>query len=311
MQSNEFKSIGTAIGRTTKDETDCKTCGNTGHIHNPRRSLQSLRTEPIWVECPDHKEKRLARQSERNARMANWKFNCSRCGEEIQGADDLCAGCKLQEDTERYERMVARLQTLSEIPAPLLEACTFDKFDTQMQSIRQIERETLIYALNYAREYAKDTEFELPAWLWLEGDVGTGKTHLAVAIMNSLMKRRIFCRFAFVPDMLDRWRASYSDHNDESFHELYGSVADAECLVLDDLHPMAMTDWATDKLFTLLNHRYSSRMKTIITTNIQTTKIPHSDRWSALYSRLNDGEVVEKRLLAAPDYRRMRSSYAH
>ena len=162
--------------------------------------------------------------------------------------------------------------------------------------------------LKVARSEAQDFAEGSPhqPWLWLDGMVGTGKTHLAISIINRRIELGKASKFAVMPEMLDRWRASYGTANPESFDELYGQIANADCLVIDDLNPISLTDWAENKLFALLNHRYNHRMLTVVTSSGLVSK-KLSDRWSGILSRLSDKDVVVRCLMTAPDYRRMRS----
>lgn len=105
--------------------------------------------------------------------------------------------------------------------------------------------------------------------LYLCGGVGTGKTHLAVAVMNELIRRkRVPALFVTVPDLLGNLRRAYSKDSGRNLDEWLDAVKNADLLLLDDLGSERPTDWAKELLFMVVNHRYLEALPTIFTSNI-------------------------------------------
>lgn len=104
-------------------------------------------------------------------------------------------------------------------------------------------------------------------WLVLQGDYGTGKTHLAFAIAGYqlAMGRGVFAHT--LADMLDLMRsgAKLSDGSYERWLETFKEVP---LLVIDDLGVQQETQWTDQVIFQVLNHRYSKRLPLVITTNM-------------------------------------------
>lgn len=100
------------------------------------------------------------------------------------------------------------------------------------------------------------------------GPVGRGKTHLAVAILQDLIRQKavrgIFCDFT---DLLSRIQATFGRNADENPDEILSPYRDAELLVLDELGARRPTEWAREVLYGLLNTRYNRNRITILTTN--------------------------------------------
>ena len=63
-----------------------------------------------------------------------------------------------------------------------------------------------------------------------------------------------------MPDLLDHLRATFAPGSDVSYDELFETVAIAPLLVLDDLGTQSSTQWAQEKMFQILNHRYNDRI---------------------------------------------------
>src|SRR4028118_1677826 len=104
--------------------------------------------------------------------------------------------------------------------------------------------------------------------LYLCGGVGTGKTHLAVAILNELVrKKRVPSLFVTVPELLDNLRETYNKPG-RNLDEWMDAVQNAEFLVLDDLGSERPTEWVRERIFVIVNHRYREALPTVFTSNI-------------------------------------------
>jgi DNA replication protein DnaC len=161
--------------------------------------------------------------------------------------------------------------------------------------LQPAERENLRRAVATAGAYA-----EKPAgWLVLTGTYGCGKTHLAAAIANlQVASSRPAPMFVVVPDLLDHLRATFSPASSITLDRLFDQVRSAPLLVLDDLGTESATPWAREKLFQLLNHRYSARLPTVITTSSEIDKID-----ARLRSRMLDSTRCTVFPILAPSYR--------
>jgi DNA replication protein DnaC len=143
---------------------------------------------------------------------------------------------------------------------------------------------------------------------WLENllifgnQAGTGKTHLACAILNTVAEAGQICRFCTVQGFFDAQASDKFKRKDELVYQ----AQNAPLLVLDDLDKLYIRDGSTyhqDVLFELLDKRYKRGYPTIVTTNEEAD----FKRWftrpvlSRLYERMTllpmDG--VDYRLLRA------------
>jgi DNA replication protein DnaC len=174
---------------------------------------------------------------------------------------------------------------------------TFESFSMRSTDpdLQSAERENLRRAVALARAYA-----EKPAgWLVITGTYGCGKTHLAAAIANSQVATyRPTPMFVVVPDLLDHLRATFSPASPITLDRLFDQVRSAPLLVLDDLGTESATPWAREKLFQLLNHRYSARLPTVITTSSTIDEID-----ARLRSRMLDSTRCTVFAIQAPSYR--------
>jgi len=110
----------------------------------------------------------------------------------------------------------------------------------------------------------------------LFGSYGTGKTHLAVAILHELIERDINGLFVTVPELLNEIRKDFNVDKESKKSELLESIKTAEFLILDDLGAEKTSDWVREQLFMIINARYENMLPTIITTNIKL--LPANDK---------------------------------
>jgi DNA replication protein DnaC len=185
-----------------------------------------------------------------------------------------------------------RLYRLSNLDA--FTQMNFDNFKTEGrpgQGVDQIK--SLKTALNVSINYSQN----LKGWLVLMGGYGCGKTHLAAAIANFVVSVGAPTLLLTVPDLLDWLRFSYEDPS-SSFEERFDEIRNIQLLVLDDLGTQNATAWAEEKLYQIINHRYTNKLATVITTNQKMDEID-----GRISSRLMDPELVTRVTITAPDYR--------
>ena len=141
---------------------------------------------------------------------------------------------------------------------------TFATFDRNRRDLAADERMNLLDAVTKCEEFARQPQ----GWLVLAGTYGCGKTHLAAAIANEVVaSTEGDVMFVVAPDLLDHLRAAFGPQSAVSYDRLFQEVRKTPLLVLDDLGTESATPWAKEKLFQLLNYRYSANLPTVITTS--------------------------------------------
>lgn len=114
-----------------------------------------------------------------------------------------------------------------------------------------------------ATETAKEFASKPTGWLVFEGSTGSGKTHLAAAIVNAIIDRGSPAKYISaldIPDMLRNERFEDDDAESGTFE----SLLHAPTLVIDDLGAQQATNWIDSKIDQLLTHRFNGRVPTVI-----------------------------------------------
>ncbi len=189
---------------------------------------------------------------------------------------------------ETAEDRGTRLLRYSNIGA--LSRLTFANLIARGRSAGAREQEQYRQCVADARAFADAPD----GWLLLSGASGCGKTHIAAAIVNKLLERGEPALFVVVPDLLDHLRSAYQPNADIGYDDLFERVRNAPVLVLDDLGTQAQTPWAQEKLFQLINHRFNTRLPTVVTTNLLPEQL--DDR---LRTRLTDAGIARVYVLEA------------
>jgi DNA replication protein DnaC len=209
----------------------------------------------------------------------------------------LVCACRAREVEQDAQRRLYRLSNLDSF-----KHLTFETFNPHGQhGLSQNQAMSLESGFNAAKWFASN----LDGWLMLSGEYGCGKTHLAAAVANEVVKRGIPTLFLTVPDLLDWLRFSY-DSTETSFEERFDEIRNIKLLVLDDLGTQNATPWAQEKLFQIINHRYVNKLPTVVTTNVDLQSID-----GRISSRLKDDTLVQKVRIIAPDFRQPTTDSTH
>lgn len=104
--------------------------------------------------------------------------------------------------------------------------------------------------------------------LFLHGLNGTGKTHLAVAVMRELcLKGQLNWYFTKSPRLLMTIREAFKKEFSSSESNLIDRFVDYDYLVIDELGIEKVSDWTLQTLYLIIDGRSDRLKPTIITSN--------------------------------------------
>jgi DNA replication protein DnaC len=146
------------------------------------------------------------------------------------------------------------------------------------------------------------------------GPIGTGKTHLAVAVLRRLIERGFKGLFYEYRELLKAVQESYDRDAQCSELSVLRPIFETPVLVIDELGAAKPTEWVWDTVSLIINNRYNQNLTTIFTTNYANANAGHGkahgeqtlgDRITdRMGSRLNEMcKVIE---LNGPDFRQRR-----
>lgn len=179
------------------------------------------------------------------------------CGECDCVIDQRKAGeqklCEMQR-----QRKIERNICNSDIPK-LYSKSTFETFE---------ERPEIKKAINISKKYAELFQKlkEDGKGILFIGNTGSGKTHLAIAIAQEVLKQGYTVKFASVANIIAR--TNYADDYGRTEAETIMSLSKCSLLILDDICVVNVSDRWKRVLLTIIDNRVNAVKPTIFTSNI-------------------------------------------
>ncbi|MBN9658495.1 MAG: ATP-binding protein [Acidobacteria bacterium] len=198
---------------------------------------------------------------------------CGGLGWKILEKDGLTAAQRCE---CRVDSRADSLWKRARIPANYL-GDRFDNFSDRGSS------ELRMMQLQLSR-YCQEFPAVDPPGLLFIGEPGTGKTHLAVAVLQRLIESGHEGIFVDYQNLLQRIRASYDPSSGESPREAYEMALECDVLLLDDLGAHRVTDWVEDTVTSIITYRCNERKPIIATTNL-----PDAEMGGTLIERMPEG----------------------
>jgi DNA replication protein DnaC len=110
--------------------------------------------------------------------------------------------------------------------------------------------------------------------LWLMGDVGTGKTTLAMLVSKAAVEAGHTVAIYSLPRLLSRIRRTYdAEAGEQSYLEFFERLTEVDLLHIDDLGAEKRSDWVLEQLYAIVNERYEAQRSVVVTTNLNEDKL--------------------------------------
>lgn len=223
--------------------------------------------------CPKHHIHLVSR--------GNMKPFCTECKREEMAKEEANMVAKF-----KYDQVHSYLKRASLVDRPDLFNCTFASFNGKRND----------WASNYktiaerlAKVYAEDPKIKFNT-IFL-GRAGTGKSHLAMAILNYVNKHsNQKCLFLSVPRLLQSNREWFQDATNNIWSEDFTieRVQEAGLVVIDDLGAESAAGNASSFVQSVIFSIYEANQRIITTTNLDKKGIK-STYDNRLLSRISEG----------------------
>ena len=105
--------------------------------------------------------------------------------------------------------------------------------------------------------------------IWFQGDVGTGKTTLAMLISGEALRQGHSVAIYSLPRLLGLLRETFDDESESSLSTLLDRLAAVELLHVDDVGAEQSSPWVLEQLYTIVNTRYEDGRAVVLTTNLE------------------------------------------
>ncbi|MBL0387023.1 ATP-binding protein [Tumebacillus sp. ITR2] len=181
---------------------------------------------------------------------------------------------------------------------PELYAAALEFADCYTPARQELQRG---FAMQQNHQQTADAPFK---GLYIFGPPGVGKTHLMLAICNRLDERKIPNIFVHADNIFDKLRMSVGAGKDmETVIEKYCTVP---VLAIDEFAQERANEFTLDKMFRIINYRFSNHLPTLFTSNYEPPVVYQTFRdqtrtVDALISRIIQMTRIGR--LAGRDYR--------
>lgn len=218
--------------------------------------------EPRQAVCPKHGEY-LARGTRYTTgrRLEIWT-QCPGCAEEKADADREAAELERQ---VRYKARIEEMLGSAAIPVRFI--------GRSFENYRAVEPAQMV-ALTAAREYAEGFGHHARTGesLLLLGKAGTGKSHLASAILQAIMPAHCGM-YTTAADVIDMVRETWRRDSDRSQGKVLQMLASVPLLVIDEVGVQYGTESEQNTLFQILDRRYRDRRPVILMANLKASEL--------------------------------------
>lgn len=227
---------------------------------------------------------------------------CGKCKEPrfafpVDG-EDWCVSvkCRCQRDEisrkKREKAQELRMERLASLKTASLMGREFENatFETCKHDRGSSFEEAWKLCKNYC---LRSGEFyDVGVGIYLCGNRGVGKTHLAHCIANSLIKQEKPVLVTSVYKIAEQIRSTFGSYGNNKAELFMSRLAKVDFLIIDDfgaetLSKNGESNWLQEKLFEVINDRYNDKKPTIFTSNYSITDLGKSGRITPrLYDRI-------------------------
>lgn len=258
--NHSLKNLQTTSTKKDLGEQTCETCGKSFQVYSQVIAGREILFDYCWPCRKAAEEKQIV--------------------EQIQQENELAKARKLQ-----------KIFDLNSYINENLKDCTFETYQPSSADQKK--------AFEIAKKYVEIFSHREPRNLIFWGSYGSGKSHLAVSMLKGIINKGRSCIFVSVPKLLQAFRNTYQRDSEISEGQLLEALEKVDCLVLDDIGAENSTDWATDKLFNIVDSRQGK--STIFTTNLDMNQL-EKKAGPRNFSRIMMNANVQK--VFGPDYRK-------
>ncbi|MBO8138355.1 MAG: ATP-binding protein [Desulfotomaculum sp.] len=144
--------------------------------------------------------------------------------------------------------------------------------------------------------------WEVNKGLGLMGTVGIGKTHLLLAVANTLLNQQVSVIFVNTPELIGELYDAQFYHDEGGLNARINKLGQAPVVIFDDVGKERITDWVQVQYYRVINQRYTRKLPTLFCSNLHfdgiAEKIGDASA-SRLYSLTRSRQVY----VEARDYR--------
>lgn len=170
-----------------------------------------------------------------------------------------CLLCKdVEWQAEQARKRIEHLFKISGIPA---------LFSDKGLTDYQADNEQQAKALSQARRFADNHPANPLASLIFTGATGTGKTHLAIGIIRTLINQGKSCKYTTSYDLLSSIKATYGNESFRTEEDIVNDYIKPSLIAIDEAGMNELSKTDSNLLYRIINGRYVENKGTVIVSN--------------------------------------------
>lgn len=224
-------------------------------VSDLERSIMKI-THKVADECETHGAF-ASYWTERNPGIGSKCPTCADEAQKIKDAEDREA----ERQKAAADKLARRLGSAM-IP-PRFQGKTFETFVADEEKKAKVLRVCQDYADNFNKHYNEGRS------LLLLGNVGTGKTHLAAAIADQVIKQTgSTALYRTVYGILQYVKGSFDRESEYNESDAFSAFIEPHLLIIDEVGATKTTEFEQQTLFNIINGRYEQQIPTIVISNL-------------------------------------------
>lgn len=229
------------------------------HTNNLSIAMAKSRKEPISdigrIQTNCHRHGQFFSEGKKLSRQEIWT---------------TCPTCRIDAHEAEIEKSrIARQAKIDEAHQRLIERAAIPlRFVNRTLKNFKAETKDQVKALQASVDFSSNWQEtqKKGSWLVFSGKPGTGKSHLAIAILQSIMPDHVG-RYMTCMELIQTIRATWRKDSENSETELLEMMTNIPLLVLDEIGVQYGTESEQHHLFDVLDRRYREMRPTILLTN--------------------------------------------
>jgi DNA replication protein DnaC len=187
---------------------------------------------------------------------------CDGTGFVVDEETRVAAPCRCR--PQRIERRRAR--TLSAVIPRRYRGAWFDR-----PPVSDMPGPTVHVVKRFVRDL--DANLDDGRGLWITGDIGTGKTTLAMIISRAALDAGRSVAIYSLPRLLSEIRGTFESESEGSYMDFIDRLAAVDLLHLDDVGAERSSEWVLEQLYAIVNARYEEQRSMVITSNLEPPEV--------------------------------------
>lgn len=214
-----------------------------------------------------------------NDNIIRFDCYCNMTDEEIEHEERVKQYKKDEEELKEQDRLRKQKENLKEQKKNSNLPLRYQNAFINTVNINAENKNAIIQTKNYIKNLTENIDNGYGIYIY--GNVGSGKTHLACCILNECLNNFYYPIFTNMFEIANKIKSTFNnnDNNTNNNEEGYiNKLSNTNLLIIDDLgtedyRKNGGDNWLKGKLYDIINKRYNNMKSTIFTSNLKLTEL--------------------------------------